>query len=213
MKGYLLSPAAQIDLGQIWDYTAAKWGAAQAERYILGIRDACQALADGRRQGRAIDDIRPGYRKLAVGSHFLFFRITDAGMIDVGPSCIRGWTFPRISRADWIPPRKKVPFAFLFCPSEARREHVRVQDVRAASEPDLSPSLRRAGDRAQRHRACHGGYRALAYELAGADAGAVLGTALAIKMIAYVGVAPVANAFCRPAAAPGRPHRHGHRAP
>ena len=35
----------------------------------------------------------------------------------------------------------------------------------------------------------------LAYELAGADAGAVLGTALAIKMLAYVGVAPVAQAF------------------
>ncbi len=35
----------------------------------------------------------------------------------------------------------------------------------------------------------------LAYDLAGAEAGAVLGTALAIKMIAYVGVAPVAAAF------------------
>ena len=35
----------------------------------------------------------------------------------------------------------------------------------------------------------------LAYDLAGADAGAVLGTALAIKMVAYVGVAPVAGAF------------------
>ena len=35
----------------------------------------------------------------------------------------------------------------------------------------------------------------LAYELAGADAGAVLGTALAIKMVAYVGVAPVASAL------------------
>ena len=35
----------------------------------------------------------------------------------------------------------------------------------------------------------------LAYELAGADAGAVLGSALAIKMLAYVGVAPVAQAF------------------
>ncbi|TMV83629.1 MFS transporter [Thioclava sp. BHET1] len=34
----------------------------------------------------------------------------------------------------------------------------------------------------------------LAYDLAGADAGAVLGTALAIKMIAYVGIAPVAQA-------------------
>lgn len=35
----------------------------------------------------------------------------------------------------------------------------------------------------------------LAYELAGGDAGMVLGTALAIKMIAYVGVAPVAAGF------------------
>jgi MFS family permease len=35
----------------------------------------------------------------------------------------------------------------------------------------------------------------LAFELADSDAGAVLGTALAIKMIAYVGVAPIASAF------------------
>ena len=35
----------------------------------------------------------------------------------------------------------------------------------------------------------------LAFELAGDNAGMVLGTALAIKMIAYVGVAPVAAAF------------------
>jgi len=35
----------------------------------------------------------------------------------------------------------------------------------------------------------------LAFDLAGAKAGAVLGTALAIKMVAYVGVAPVAAVF------------------
>ena len=35
----------------------------------------------------------------------------------------------------------------------------------------------------------------LAYDLAGANAGAVLGTALAIKMLAYIGVAPVAAAL------------------
>lgn len=35
----------------------------------------------------------------------------------------------------------------------------------------------------------------LAWELAGADAGLVLGTALAIKMIAYVGIAPIAGAL------------------
>lgn len=35
----------------------------------------------------------------------------------------------------------------------------------------------------------------LAWQLAGADAGAVLGTALAIKMVAYVTLAPIASAF------------------
>lgn len=35
----------------------------------------------------------------------------------------------------------------------------------------------------------------LAYDLAGASAGEVLGTALAIKMLAYIGVAPIAAAF------------------
>ncbi|WP_085907856.1 MFS transporter [Kiloniella majae] len=35
----------------------------------------------------------------------------------------------------------------------------------------------------------------LAYDLAGANAGAVLGTALALKMVAYVGIAPVVGAF------------------
>lgn len=35
----------------------------------------------------------------------------------------------------------------------------------------------------------------LAYDLAGGDAGVVLGTALALKMIAYVGIAPVVGGF------------------
>ena len=35
----------------------------------------------------------------------------------------------------------------------------------------------------------------LAFELAGADAGVVLGTALAIKMVAYVGIAFIVGAF------------------
>lgn len=35
----------------------------------------------------------------------------------------------------------------------------------------------------------------LAFEIAGGNAGAVLGTALAIKMLAYIGVAPVVGAF------------------
>jgi toxin ParE1/3/4 len=74
MTGYFFSPAAQADLGNIWDYTARHWGAEQADRYVLAIRDACAALAAGDKKGRSIDAIRPGYCKLAVGSHFLFYR-------------------------------------------------------------------------------------------------------------------------------------------
>lgn len=81
--GYRLSPAARRDLDEIWNYTIRSWGQAQAERYILSIRDACAALVQGRKEGQRIDDIRPGYLKLAVGAHFLFYRLADSGHIDV----------------------------------------------------------------------------------------------------------------------------------
>lgn len=61
MTRYLLSPAAQADLSEIWDYSTQNWGTERADRYVLGIRDACEALAAGRQRGRPINDIRPGY--------------------------------------------------------------------------------------------------------------------------------------------------------
>jgi toxin ParE1/3/4 len=33
--------------------------------------------------GRAINDIRDGYFKLSVGSHFLCYRLTDTGVLEV----------------------------------------------------------------------------------------------------------------------------------
>ena len=33
--------------------------------------------------GRACDEVRPGYRKHAVGSHTLYYRIASADVIDV----------------------------------------------------------------------------------------------------------------------------------
>lgn len=78
-----LSPRAERDLEDIWFYTFENWSAEQADRYHDQIMAAIEGLADGSRQGRAINDIRPGYRRLAVASHFLFYRITDAGVIDI----------------------------------------------------------------------------------------------------------------------------------
>lgn len=74
MRELRFTPAAQSDLEAIYDYSVAHWGTTRAERYILDIRDACAALATGERAGNAINDIRPGYRRLAIGSHVLFFK-------------------------------------------------------------------------------------------------------------------------------------------
>jgi toxin ParE1/3/4 len=84
VKGrYLLSPAAQADLEQIWDYTHDCWRVDQAEDYLRELQRAVNRIAANPRIGRACDEIRPGYRKLAAGSHTLFYRVTAEDVIDV----------------------------------------------------------------------------------------------------------------------------------
>ena len=72
-RRYRLSPKAREDLSAIWDYSAERWGRAQADRYIRDIVAACRAVASGRRLGRSIDWLRPGYLRCSVGSHVLFY--------------------------------------------------------------------------------------------------------------------------------------------
>jgi toxin ParE1/3/4 len=73
VKALLFSPAAEIDLANIWDYSADNWGPDQADRYTDEIRDACKALVIGHKQGKTVD-VRPGYMKLPTGSHVVYFR-------------------------------------------------------------------------------------------------------------------------------------------
>lgn len=83
MSGFVVSPKAQADLDQIWDYTVKTWGADQAQNYIGIIRDVVNGLANGTKTSQTIDSIRPGYRKALAGSHLLFFKIDDAGTINI----------------------------------------------------------------------------------------------------------------------------------
>jgi toxin ParE1/3/4 len=75
---YLLSPAAQIDLEQIWDYSCHRWGVEQADEYLRELQRAIERAGANPRIGRACDEIRPGYRKLAAGSHTLCDGVTNA---------------------------------------------------------------------------------------------------------------------------------------
>lgn len=82
MSRYRLTPAAQRDLSSIWDYTVERWDAYQAEIYVLEIKGAIERIAEMPARGRAVEEIRAGYRRYAIGSHLLFFIAHDEG-IDV----------------------------------------------------------------------------------------------------------------------------------
>ena len=77
MSRPILSPAAQADINDIWDYTADNWSIEQADRYVLQIREACASMSSDGREGRSMTDVRQGYLKLTIGSHFIIFRLVD----------------------------------------------------------------------------------------------------------------------------------------
>ena len=85
--GYLLSPLAQADLSDIWDYSYNQWGSDQADVYVLAIHAACEglaaSLASGRLGGQSAEHIRTGYRKEIVGSHLVFFKCQLMDIVNV----------------------------------------------------------------------------------------------------------------------------------
>ena len=80
---FVVSPRAHADLDDIWDYTVQQWGVRQAEIYVRLIKTAVDAISADPKVGRSCDDVRPGYRRYAVGSHVLFYRVTTAAVVVV----------------------------------------------------------------------------------------------------------------------------------
>ncbi|MDO3377955.1 type II toxin-antitoxin system RelE/ParE family toxin [Geoalkalibacter halelectricus] len=66
-----------MDLSEIWDYTLLQWGVEQAENYVRELWSAMEDAAANPKKCTDIDDVRAGYRKSRVGSHVIFFQISD----------------------------------------------------------------------------------------------------------------------------------------
>lgn len=80
MAEYRLTPAAERDLEGIWQYTCDRWSIEQAHRYTDRLIAAFSALAEAPKTAPACDHIRSGYRRLAVDSHVIYYRITAYGI-------------------------------------------------------------------------------------------------------------------------------------
>lgn len=83
MTAPLFRPRAVRDIDEIWTYTRERWGGAQADRYVTLIRDACLALGRGEVTGVDASAVRPGYRRVQVGRHLIFFRSLPGGVPEV----------------------------------------------------------------------------------------------------------------------------------
>ena len=77
---FRLAPAARSDLEGIWLYGLDKWGIEQADRYIDQLEEKLAWLAENPKLVPACDHIRTGYRSGEVGSHIIYFQITDYGI-------------------------------------------------------------------------------------------------------------------------------------
>ena len=83
MSRIVLSPRAKADLSEIWDYTCSEWGVEQAERYVRDLWLVIQEQTHGHTKSVDVGDVRQGYRKSRSGSHVVFFKTTNDGVVDV----------------------------------------------------------------------------------------------------------------------------------
>jgi toxin ParE1/3/4 len=80
----IISLRAQADIEEIWEYTAERWSDRQAEAYLRLINAAVDTVTVNPEAGRSYHDyLRPGYRKYLVGSHVLFYRVTNTDVVVV----------------------------------------------------------------------------------------------------------------------------------
>ncbi len=82
-RDYIISKKALSDLDEIWLYTFEKWSSEQADRYYNLIIDEIENICKSAKAGKSMEHIRKGYQASQVKSHFIFYRVSNEGLIEV----------------------------------------------------------------------------------------------------------------------------------
>lgn len=79
-----LHPAARRAILDIWQYTYRTWGAEQADRYVRGLYEMCDQLAENRIKWRAVPHPEAaGVYVARYEHHFIFFRQLTDGRLGI----------------------------------------------------------------------------------------------------------------------------------
>ena len=74
---FTIRKEAEKDLENIWLYTFENWSIEQAEKYLNLIFDEIDYLCLKPNYGLNYGNIRKGYWRSKVNSHFIFYRINE----------------------------------------------------------------------------------------------------------------------------------------
>jgi toxin ParE1/3/4 len=83
MAAYRLTNKAEHDLVLIGRFTLQRWGVAQRNFYLKQLDTCFSHIAENPMVGMACDFIATGYRKLPQGSHVIFYKQTQTGIVEV----------------------------------------------------------------------------------------------------------------------------------
>lgn len=72
---YKISIEAKNDIEKIWLYTFENWSLKQADRYFDLIMDEIEYIAENPNSGKDYSDVRKGYLRSRVKSHFIFYKV------------------------------------------------------------------------------------------------------------------------------------------
>jgi Plasmid stabilization system protein len=72
---YKISVEAKNDIERIWLYTFENWSLKQADRYFDLIMDEVEYIAENPSSGKDYSDVRKGYLRSRVKSHFIFYKV------------------------------------------------------------------------------------------------------------------------------------------
>jgi toxin ParE1/3/4 len=79
-SGWVLRPAAEDDLSNIWLEGAASWGVEQAERYADGLFALFDLLCQFPEIARERTEFSPAVRIHPSGAHLVIYRQTETGI-------------------------------------------------------------------------------------------------------------------------------------
>lgn len=78
-----VTPKAEADIIGVWVYTCDEWGVDQADKYLDQLEEGMKQLVHHPLLGADYAHVLPGYRRLQVEHHAVFYKVVEPEVLVV----------------------------------------------------------------------------------------------------------------------------------